>query len=329
MPPRDFTSDVYSALLSALSSHTFQDYDEFCTAPAAQGIVLRHDVDALPQHALRFAQMQHRLGIQGTYYFRIVPESLHPEVIEQVAGLGHEIGYHYEDVTLAAAAMGADKKGIKDPERFREQLLERAIESFAGNLAELRRYAEIHTICMHGSPLSKWDSRMLWSRYDYRDFGLIGEPYFDTDFTRVAYYTDTGRRWDGDKSILRDRPVKATGCWSNSGQIQQNNTADSRVGQMQPFPRFHTTFDIIQAAREGRLPGRIMFTFHPQRWHDHWQPWLRELVWQQTKNAVKYCLGAWRAWKGADMARRDGQQAFDIPENPLQTGRGRVESPRF
>ena len=316
----DFTLNTYSAILSALSSHPFQRYDEFCTAPAAQGIVLRHDVDALPQHALRFAQMQHRLGIQGTYYFRIVPASLHPEVMGKIADLGHEIGYHYEDVTLAAAAMGADKKSIKEPERFREQLLERAIESFATNLAVLRRHADIRTICMHGSPLSKWDSRMLWSRYDYRDFGLIGEPYFDTDFTRVAYYTDTGRRWDGDKSIIRDRPVKTTGGWSNSGRIQQSNTAGIRLAQIQPFPRFRTTFDIIQAARDGRLPGRMMFTFHPQRWHDQWRPWLRELVWQQTKNAVKYGLGAWRGRKGADTALRDARKAIGTPESSLPAG---------
>ncbi len=293
MPSFDYTQSVYSTLLSVLSSHTFQRYDEFCTAPAAQGIILRHDVDALPQHALRFAQIQHRLGIQGTYYFRIIPASLHPKVIEKVAGLGHEIGYHYEDVTLAAAVMGADKKRIKDPERFREQLLEQAIESFAGNLAELRRYAEIRTICMHGSPLSKWDSRLLWSRYDYRDFGLIGEPYFDIDFSRVAYYTDTGRRWDGDKSIIRDRPVKATGRWSNSGQILKSNTAEIRLAQIQPFPRFHTTFDIIQAAEEDLLPERVMFTFHPQRWHIHPLSWTRELIWQNTKNVVKYGLGRW------------------------------------
>ena len=57
----------------------------------------------------------------------------------------------------------------------------------------------VKTICMHGSPLSKWDNRDLWKRYNYRDYGIIAEPYFDVDFDEVFYITDTGRRWDGDK----------------------------------------------------------------------------------------------------------------------------------
>ena len=54
----------------------------------------------------------------------------------------------------------------------------------------------VKTICMHGSPLSKWDNRDLWKRYNYRDFGIIAEPYFDLDFDEVFYITDTGRSWN-------------------------------------------------------------------------------------------------------------------------------------
>ena len=60
---------------------------------------------------------------------------------------------------------------------------------------------------MHGSPMSPYDNRLLWTKYDYRDYGIIGEPYFDVDFSEVAYYTDTGRRWDGDSVSVRDKMV--------------------------------------------------------------------------------------------------------------------------
>jgi len=46
---------------------------------------------------------------------------------------------------------------------------------------------------MHGIPLSKFDNRLLWAKYDYRDFGIIAEPYFDIDFDEVLYLTDTGK----------------------------------------------------------------------------------------------------------------------------------------
>ena len=80
--------------------------------------------------------------------------------------------------------------------------------SFRENLEKLRRVVPVETICMHGSPLSKYDNRKLWEKYDYRDFGIIGEPYFDVNFEEVLYLTDTGRRWDGDSVNIRD---KATG----------------------------------------------------------------------------------------------------------------------
>jgi len=42
------------------------------------------------------------MGIRGTYYFRIVPESFDENVIKEIYSMGHEVGYHYEDMSLAA-----------------------------------------------------------------------------------------------------------------------------------------------------------------------------------------------------------------------------------
>jgi hypothetical protein len=116
---------------------------------------------------------------------------------------------------------------------------------------------------MHGSPMSKHDSKDLWKHYDYRDYGIIGEPYFDIDFKKVFYLTDTGRKWDGDKVSVRDR-------------------VDSGFDL-----HFHKTDEIITAAKEGRLPDQIMFTFHPQRWNDNKVKWTKELLLQNAKNLVK------------------------------------------
>ena len=33
-----------------------------------------------------------------------------------------------------------------------------------------------------------------------------------------------------------------------------------------------------------------MMTFHPQRWTDKPIPWMKELVWQNTKNIGKYFI---------------------------------------
>ena len=47
------------------------------------------------------AKLEKNLNIKSTYYFRIVKGSNNPKVINEITALGHEIGYHYEDLTLA------------------------------------------------------------------------------------------------------------------------------------------------------------------------------------------------------------------------------------
>jgi hypothetical protein len=66
---------------------------------------------------------------------------------------------------------------------------------------------------MHGSPRSKYDSKDIWHKFSYCDLGIIGEPYFDTDFSQVFYLTDTGRRWDGYKVSVRDKIVGHQERW--------------------------------------------------------------------------------------------------------------------
>ena len=124
---------------------------------------------------------------------------------------------------------------------------------------------------MHGSPRSKYDNKLLWKYYNYRDYGIIGEPYFDVNFDEVFYLTDTGRRWDGWKVSLRDK-VPQQEQWKEQGLV------------------FGTTQDIIKAAEQNRLPSKIMFTFHPQRWTDNHFLWFKEFVVQNAKNQVKRAM---------------------------------------
>jgi len=307
----DFTLKTYIRLLKTLKSHNytflpFSDYIQLynqstspihppSTSPSLPIIILRHDVDKLPQNALRFAQIEYRLCIRGTYYFRIVPQSFNPVIIEKIAGLGHEIGYHYEDIDFAA-----QNHKIKDKRKKIkiEDLCSLAIESFQKNLETLRKIAPVKTICMHGSPLSKFDNKLLWKYYNYKDFGIIGEPYFEVDFLKVLYLTDTGRRWNGGKFSIRD---KGLGIRKQElGYPYQDWVVKPKVGSLmrmtekgiefQSKYNFRSTNDIIRAAENGELPDKIMMTFHPQRWTDKVVPWVKELVWQNVKNVGKWVL---------------------------------------
>ena len=85
------------------------------------------------------AKIEHELGIQASYYFRVVPESNQPEYIRQIAALGHEIGYHYEDMAICQGNT------------------EEAVGHFKQQLQYFRQFYPVRTICMHGAPTSKWD----------------------------------------------------------------------------------------------------------------------------------------------------------------------------
>lgn len=279
----DFTLSTYRVLIETLQKQgfSFLTFEEFLKNLAPKSIVLRHDVDSLPFNSLQFARIQAEKGIKGTYYFRIVPESFDESIIKEIYSLGHEVGYHYEDVSLAAKGLRAQGSWLLGKKNLEKEIVKIAIESFAENLEKLRKLVPVKTICMHGSPMSKWDSRLLWKYYDYHDFGIIGEPYFEVDFDNVLYLTDTGRRWDGDSVNIRDK------SFNRKERKVIAKTAPS-TQHPAPFPSFHSTFDIIRAAEEGRLPDKIMMTFHPQRCTDKPLPWVKELVWQNVKNVGKF-----------------------------------------
>lgn len=244
---RDFTLKIYEELLDAMieAGYSFQTFRDYLKAPEEKVVILRHDVDKRPGNALMTAEIEHAKGLRASYYFRIVPESLQVDKLQKIKALGHEIGYHYEDMDPA--------KGDA----------EKAIASFEENLAKLRKLAPIETICMHGSPLSKYDNRELWKHYDYRDYGIIGEPYFDLDYAEIFYITDTGRKWNNKDASLRDKV--------DSG-------FDIEVKDTRHF---------IELLLAGAMPAKIMINTHPQRWDDRILPWVVELVGQNLKNEIK------------------------------------------
>ena len=183
----DFTFAKYKELCETIveseyTTLTFTQYFSLKNIPE-KFIILRHDVERQIEHALRMAKIENDLGIISTYYFRMKEDVFKPEIIKEVADMGHEIGYHYEVLDKA--------KGD----------YERAIEIFEEELKKFRAICEVKTICMHGNPFSKWVNKDLWTKYNFEIFGIIGEPYLSMDYINVLYLTDTGRRWNSKFSV--------------------------------------------------------------------------------------------------------------------------------
>ena len=249
----DFTIKTYKSLLQILmeKKYLFLSFQEYIQKKYSiqnsnlSFVILRHDVDRLPQNALRMAQLEAQMNIKSTYFFRVINKTFKPNIIKKIAELGHEIGYHYEVLSKT--------KGN----------LESGIKLFQKELQEFKKIINVNTACMHGSPLSNWDSRTLWNKYNIKKFGIIGEPYYDIDFNKILYLTDTGRRWNGSNVNIRDKVCT---------KFNYN---------------FKTTEQITLAFKNNKLPNQIMMNIHPHRWNDNIFYWLKELIGQNSKNIIK------------------------------------------
>ena len=253
----DFTRKKYLQFLSQLkdSGYEFITYANYCDGQLPQRfVILRHDVDLKPLNSLAFAREEEKVGVKATYYFRAVPQSWDEAIIQAIHQLGHEIGYHYESLTTC--------KGN----------VQKAYADFVENLKRLRLLVPVSTICMHGSPRSPYDSKDIWTQYDFKALKIIGEPYLTTDFSRMLYLTDTGRRWDGFHVSLRDKIEEYQEGWTAQGWS------------------FHSTDGIIKALQGNRLPDQLMVTTHPQRWNKFGFAWIKELLVQNVKNVVKAAI---------------------------------------
>lgn len=281
IPNMDFTLTEYKKILQAFQKHAyyFRPFKDFCNVEREKTICLRHDIDKLPANALEFAKIQFERGIKGTYFFRSVPASFNPSIIGKIAELGHEIGYHYEEIDLVLNKHLKKHKisaaDFQKNKHFMDTMIDDALSLFEINLNKLRTISPVTTICMHGSPQSPIDNKLVWTHQyahkppnNYKDFGLIAEPYLDINFNDVYYLTDTGRSWDGQKYSVRDK-IAQKELWESKGF------------------KFKTSKNIISAIETDNFPNKAMLTFHPQRWTNGLFSWINEYATQNIKNQVK------------------------------------------
>ena len=255
----DFTLIVYETLIKNLLKLNYSiipvsDYNLINFKDKQKIVILRHDVDKKPENSLKCAEIENKYGVKSTYYFRMKKCSFDKKIIDKIVALNHEIGYHYEDLN--------DSKGN----------YEKGIISFQSNLLKLRKHYDITTACMHGRPISKYNSLDMWNHYNYRDYGINIEPYLDIDFNKVFYLTDTGRGWNNQASI-RDR-------------------ANSKQRLI-----IKDTYHFLDQIKKHKNLDLILINTHPQRWSSTIIEWIFELVWQKTKNVIKKILIIFRTNK--------------------------------
>lgn len=189
----DFSLIVYQNLIKTFleQKYLLMSYEKYLNlklnTSSKKLVILRHDVDKRPIQSYNMALIENQIGVTASYYFRIVKESNQPDIIEKIRDLGHEIGYHYEDLSLANGDFNT------------------AIREFEKNLNYFRKFYPVKTICAHGSPLSKWSNQKIWEKINYSDYGILADPALDLNYDDFFYLTDTSMKWNAEKYSVRDK----------------------------------------------------------------------------------------------------------------------------
>lgn len=247
---KDWTFDTFFRILAAFRQMDYQitSFDGYLKSKSQKKLILRHDVDRFPNHTLKMAQMEAKNNFVATYYFRIIPSVFKSEIINDVASLGHEIGYHYEDMSLCCGD------------------LKKSIDHFERNLERLRQFYPVKTICMHGSPLSKWDNKLIWQQYDYKKFGIIADTSFDVNYQNVFYITDNGRAWNRTNVSVRDKV-------ESHFNIPIKNS-----------------YHLIDMVNLGKIPDQVMINAHPDTFFDLGLKYFLNWGFIETKNLAKWII---------------------------------------
>jgi len=252
----DFTLARYQKYLnSIISKYTnILRFDEFFQLNIKNSSIclIRHDVDRKPKNALKMAYLENKLGIKASYYFRIKKNSFNPKIIKKISELGHEIGYHYENLS--------DTYGNID----------KAMDDFISNLKKFRKIVEVKTISMHGRPFRPYDNRDLWRikknhLYLKNELKILGALYLDIDYKNIAYINDTGRNWKSNKSNLRD---------GTNSQIEINFADGNELLKYLSNSPYET----------------MIFQIHPERWSDNFFEWIFQLIIDRIINMIKYFI---------------------------------------
>ena len=138
-------------------------------------LILRHDVDTDPATARAMWQIEHRLGVAGSYYFRL--STLDADLMAAIAEAGGSASYHYEEIATVAK-----RRRLRTSAEV-EACLPEAQAEFRENLLRLRTLTGLpmEIVASHGDFVNRrlgvpnW--RLLVDDAFRRSVGIVAEVY--------------------------------------------------------------------------------------------------------------------------------------------------------
>jgi hypothetical protein len=275
-----FTYESYRRLLETIAGngyavHGIEDIlaaRAAGTLPDGNYVAIRHDVDYFPDRAKAIAEIEAERRITTTYYIRRRFFDTNLDLVRTIAGLGHQVGYHYEEVDTHQKApnlqVGRDALGF-----------------FIGALLDIDRLGfHIRSICAHGNPRTDVDHRQVV--HLLRDPEVLDHLAFTYDRDEIR--TKIIERLIGDASIDitgRDFDLYIP----DTGRFNPRFNLKDRIDDC-AIAGLRSLDDLDRLLKDG-AHRRIYMNMHPDRWSGDRVTWLFDWSLDTVKNILKAILG--------------------------------------
>jgi len=290
-----FTFNSYQRILDIIADNGFTIYGiEKILASRLEGFVpegkfiaLRHDVDYFPKRALAMASIEAKRKIAATYYIRRRFFDRDPGLIREIADLGHQIGYHYEEIDTHQKAPNL-------------QVERDAVGFFIGSLLDIDSLGfPVRSVCAHGNPLTDVDNRQVVHL-------LRDEKYLDNlafTYDRAVVKEKISDRLIGDASI--DVTGKDFDLYiPDTGRFNPKYNLKDRIDDC-PIAGISNMKVLEKILRDDRY-GRVYMSLHPDRWSGNAAVWLFDFAFDTAKNMAKKFMGKTR-YRGRIIGEKAGK----------------------
>jgi hypothetical protein len=152
--------------------------------PGRRYLILRHDIDTGPRTARQMWQIEHALGIQSSYFFRL--STLDLGLMAEIAAAGSEVSYHFEELATVAK-----RRHLRTRDLVIAHMTE-AQDLFARNIADLRARTgqPMTVVAAHGDFVNRRHDLMNWEILVDLQFrvkvGIELETYDDAFMSHVT-----------------------------------------------------------------------------------------------------------------------------------------------
>lgn len=176
----NFTYSAYEEMLSLLKENRYEVCKYETYQHSKRCVILRHDVDLSLGAALRFAELEHKNGVQSTYFILLSTSFYNlfhrkaSDIIREIKAMGHDIGLHFDEANYSIST--------------KEELIhyvQKEISIMSQGLG-----TEIKTVSMHRP--SKWVLEA-----DVK-FDTVINSYGKEFFNEFKYLSDSRMHWRED-----------------------------------------------------------------------------------------------------------------------------------